>query len=1230
VTFASDSGRPAADPFSAAVTAQVELTHDDFVMANHRVHGVSVLPGVALLDIVFRVVLAQGVPAEQITLTNVLFSEAIITRQGFSREISVLVSTVDAAGQHEVAVSSRWLRAGEPCTGWRDNATAILTIGPQPARPDLDLAEVRRRNSRTGSMAELYTRARGEHIVHGLAMQCFGDLYQGQDGSLLAQLDLDPSMRQLEDGFHLHPAKMDASTLAGFGQTLASGQDPFIPVYIERFTAPRSVAGECFMFAGHPETLSQSGEVLRSNYQIYDPAGQLSVEVTHMVCKRIRHPELITRLLAEVDKVEVSTAAAAQPLAPVATMANGAPATSAEQVIELVRGLVAGVLAMEPSAVQTRTGFYDLGLDSGVLLELSHQLESHVDSALYPTLLFEYSDIESLARHLSVNYRVRLASTPAPPAPSTSVAVVTPDQLVPMAQQWQALPALPVAGLNQPAVLLIGGSGALAAQLPSGSKHAYPDESIALGELPVGAVTAEVIRHGGSFVVLQLPAPTGHIAAADIAAADAAARLAISHAELVASVAAAATSARVRSLIVLPGSLDGPYAAIAAGLAALCATVTSEQPTLRCRVLELAAGDDVAAAVLDELRDEHTSGAVRLTDGVRQHRVLVEAEPPAVDSGLRLRPGGRYLITGGSGGVARALTAQLVSKLQAEVTLVARSEPSAELAAQLRQWAGQVRYVCADVSDQAQLWAALQDAGTSVADLDGVLHCAGITRDALLINRKPADLVEVCAPKVAGVTVLDALLTEAGSAAFLVLFSSTSAVIANPGQSAYAFANGYLDQYAAWRTHRAVAPARTVSVNWPYWLDGGMSMSPAALERARRGHGSAPLPAAAAVAGLNRALAGAEDQLVLAYGDAARITGALTVPAVAAEFAAAESAAMGTRFSQAQHAQDTAIAVIGLAGQYPKAHNVAKFWQNLAAGLNCVTEIPADRWDIEAYFDPAKGTPGRSYGRWGGFLDDVAKFDRAFFGISRRDAERMDPQERLFLTTCWQAIEDAGYCPDDLAGTAAGVYVGVMWNHYQLVSSAASGVAPTAMHAAIANRVSWTLDLRGPSMAVDTACSSSLSSLHLAVQALRNGECTVALAGGVNVSIHPQKYLQLAEGQFLSTDGRCRSLGDGGDGYVPAACCSNRCGWPRLTVTTSTACCGRRHSTTPDGPPDSPCPPPPRRAPSSRPRSPTPVGTRQAWTTSRRTAPAHRSATRSSPKPSAERWPRPPDVWSAR
>ncbi|MBY0088465.1 SDR family NAD(P)-dependent oxidoreductase [Brevibacillus brevis] len=236
------------------------------------------------------------------------------------------------------------------------------------------------------------------------------------------------------------------------------------------------------------------------------------------------------------------------------------------------------------------------------------------------------------------------------------------------------------------------------------------------------------------------------------------------------------------------------------------------------------------------------------------------------------------------------------------------------------------------------------------------------------------------------------------------------------------------------------------------------------------------------------------------------------------------------------------IAIIGVSGRYPQASNIHDFWKNLRDGKDCITEIPKDRWDHSLYFDETKDKIGKSYSKWGGFIDGVDQFDPLFFHISPREAELMDPQERLFLQCVYETIEDAGYTRETLGklevlGGNVGVYVGVMYEEYQLYASAeqALGRALTiaGSPASIANRVSYFCNFHGPSMAVDTMCSSSLTGIHLACHSLQRGECEVAIAGGVNVSIHPNKYLYLSQGKFASSKGRCESFGEGGDGYVP-------------------------------------------------------------------------------------------------
>ncbi len=237
------------------------------------------------------------------------------------------------------------------------------------------------------------------------------------------------------------------------------------------------------------------------------------------------------------------------------------------------------------------------------------------------------------------------------------------------------------------------------------------------------------------------------------------------------------------------------------------------------------------------------------------------------------------------------------------------------------------------------------------------------------------------------------------------------------------------------------------------------------------------------------------------------------------------------------------IAIIGLSGMYPKANDLDAFWQNLRDGRDCIEEIPAERWSLDGFFEPDVGRAieqGKSYSRWGGFVDAFADFDPLFFNISPREAMNIDPQERLFLQECWRTLESAGYTRDDLKsrfGGRVGVFAGITKTGYQLYmlhpTRDGEPFLPYTSFSSTANRVSYFLDISGPSMPVDTMCSSSLTAIHEACEHILRDECEMAFAGGVNLYLHPRTYELLCSQNMLSTDGRCRSFGTGGDGYVP-------------------------------------------------------------------------------------------------
>ncbi|WDF48900.1 SDR family NAD(P)-dependent oxidoreductase [Paenibacillus sp. KACC 21273] len=241
--------------------------------------------------------------------------------------------------------------------------------------------------------------------------------------------------------------------------------------------------------------------------------------------------------------------------------------------------------------------------------------------------------------------------------------------------------------------------------------------------------------------------------------------------------------------------------------------------------------------------------------------------------------------------------------------------------------------------------------------------------------------------------------------------------------------------------------------------------------------------------------------------------------------------------------QQEPIAIIGMSGRYPQADNLEQYWHNLEHGIDCISEIPEERWSIEGFYNADRkraAAQGQSYSKWGGFINGFADFDPLFFKLSPREAINMDPQERIFLQSVWESLEDAGHTRQKLAEhyhSKVGVFAGITKTGYNLYGpelwKQGSDLFPMTSFSSVANRVSYLLDLYGPSKPVDTMCSSSLTAIHEACESIRSGACELAIAGGVNLYLHPSNYIGLCAQQMLAADHKCKSFAEQADGFVP-------------------------------------------------------------------------------------------------
>lgn len=702
-----------------------------------------------------------------------------------------------------------------------------------------------------------------------------------------------------------------------------------------------------------------------------------------------------------------------------------------------------------------------------------------------------------------------------------------------------------------------------------------------------------------------------------------------------------------------------------AGVGGFIRSVVQEHPKLKAKTLRLMADQAVpppaklGAVLLAECgAEEGVEVSVDVETGQRQIAGYQVVEPPGkraeIDQLLKER--GVYLITGGMGELGFLFAEHLAKQVKARLVLVGRSSMDERKLAKMKRLEGlgaEVLYTQGDLFRRHEMEQVVRQANERFGRIDGVIHSAGVIRDARLLHKTKEEIDAVLAPKVFGTRVLDEV-TRHEPLQFFALFSSLSGAIGNFGQSDYAYANAFMDAFAEQRGLLRQAGRRqghTLSINWPLWEEGGMSVDEQTRQLMSKTMGTDVLDTASGLAAFADALSLDQHQLLVMKGDQGRIKEKLesaqtttteliptpadgsdadikewmipeieqelirminhvlkipsteievdedinqfgfdsvsitemanainetyslevtpahlyeysTVAGLAQRLYEDDQSAFFQYYRDRIHPPESSepyeesrsessghtgqecvlptqtthepVAIVGMSGNMVQSPDLKSFWRQLEAGKDLITEIPADRWDWRAYGGDNEES---SATKWGGFMERVDTFDAAFFGISPHEAKLMDPQQRLFLETVWKAIEDAGYDATDLSGTQTGVFVGVSnMDYYELLNEAGEEIEahiPTGnSHSILPNRLSFLLNLHGPSEPINTACSSSLVAIHKAVEAIRSGQCGMAIAGGVNVIASPRLTIAFDKSGMLSPDGRCKTFDQSANGYV--------------------------------------------------------------------------------------------------
>ncbi|MCP3682244.1 MAG: SDR family NAD(P)-dependent oxidoreductase, partial [bacterium] len=689
--------------------------------------------------------------------------------------------------------------------------------------------------------------------------------------------------------------------------------------------------------------------------------------------------------------------------------------------------------------------------------------------------------------------------------------------------------------------------------------------------------------------------------------------------------------------------------------------------------------DGLLDIILDEFQTED-GVEIRYKEGHRYVKRLKEFtfDREKVES-VYVKEDGVYLITGGVGGLGLIFAEYFARQANVKLVLTGRSDLSTEKASKIKELeslGSQVIYIKADISSPEDVEDLITQIKSRFKKIDGIIHSAGVNKDAYILKKTQEEIESILAPKVYGTVYLDEA-TKGENLSFFVMFSSMTSVFGNAGQSDYAYANSFMDNFAEVRETLRVEKKRTgktLSINWPLWREGGMGVDEETEKFMQKTMGIKALSTEEGLQAFAKGLSFDGTQFVVVEGDgnklrlalgfieasrlrrggsdkvkAKRILGpdiheqevkadrgdilrkiqkdlvgivsdilsvseedidleddmqeygfdsiSLTefanrvndkydiviTPAIFFELdypsigsfadylwsdykenfiryyetnlqslspkqeevniqlpedtfeSEVSKISIKHRFGSAwdvkdQYQEERApftsdqIAIIGMSGVMPQSDDLEVFWSYLEEGRDLITEFPEGRCAWQASL-------------MGGFMKEVDKFDCRFFGISPREAETMDPQQRIFLETVWKTIEDSGYRASDLSGTKTGIFVGVgSFDYTEILRTNPAGmeshVSTGNAHSILANRISYLLNLHGPSEPIDTACSSSLIAIHRAVSAIGDGTCEMAIAGGVNVLLNPMVFMAFNMAGMLSPDGKCKTFDKRADGYV--------------------------------------------------------------------------------------------------
>ncbi|WNG36312.1 SDR family NAD(P)-dependent oxidoreductase [Archangium violaceum] len=822
---------------TARIRSSVMVRDTDPLVSEHRVQDIHILPGVSMLDAAYKVMAAAQIDTDSVVLRGILFHEPVVTNAEMDRKLTV---TVEKAGeQGRISVTS------VPWKGDRalsDSVTSHMTCTFQltgraelPPLP-VDLA------SHLGEPVNLeacYGVTRHIGIFHDSFMKCMGTVAPLPSGDFVGTVSLGERALARGRDFLLHPVFLDCSTIVPLFHLRHRLDEAnlFIPFAIDEFQA-RSLKGQrqVRVWVEKPDGDIADRELIHHSFGIYDMEGQPLVRFRKFGVKRVRALDGIRRLLARAGTVTVAepqpvpVAPAPAPVAALEAIPDAPVQWEGEPLLGLIGSLIARHGKIDWSDESAETPFFDLGLDSLALLDISESLEKELDVQLYPTLLFERSTAAALAAYLRESFPEAVArrsgalfvskaekvpaETPATPAAEDRRPEERPQVLVP---RWLPVRDVGPAGVGKTVALLgSGGAGGLMPRLVEwlGSRACF--QALSEGSTDAVADFRSALEQGLTCDEIWL--------------------VGAGHDEAFALVKALLATGRLQSPLVLKALTfnafrvhdEAPDRGAGHGMWGLLQSLSREYPAVRVSQVDLdraeveraVRGEDDGLLARVERVGAHTRELRAVRAGRLYERRLLGVQPSAAGGSVPLRQGGVYLVLGGAGGVGMEFVRHLRRHYGARVAVVGR-RPEEELRHRLSaegEYGRDILYVQASVEDEAALAEALRTVRTRWGGLNGIVHSAMVLDDRRLADMDADAFARVLGPKVAGAEVL-ARVTEGLELDFLLFFSSVQSFVGNASQGNYAAASTFLDGHAAALRARRSHPV--VVINWGFWSEVG-------------------------------------------------------------------------------------------------------------------------------------------------------------------------------------------------------------------------------------------------------------------------------------------------------------------------------------------------------------------------------------------------------------------------